>query len=364
MKILQVCSAENLGGGERHVTDLTRALIERGHELHLGVRSGSPLRKVLADLPINWHELKLRNALDWGSARRLATIIREQNIEVLHAHVARDYTVCGFASKLAPVKFFLTRHHFNPIRSNPLYKWALSNAKRLIAVSESVRVTLSKAFPSLASRVVVVPNWIDPKDCGKLSRAEAREKLSITQSLAVATIGQLTPLKQQYSFILAATIAIIKYSWRNVEFLLVGAATPEDAAFENKLHELVAQFKTGDHVRFTGYVTDLPAQLAAFDIVVATSENEAFSLALAEAMAAGCAVVAFQIGGMADLIEDGVTGLLTPPNDVKKLAAAIIRLLEDESLRAKLGAAARAHVRERYDRERVITQIEQLYLEA
>src|SRR5437016_1164464 len=101
MKILQVCSAESLGGGERHVADLTRALIARGHELHLAVRRPSPLRKALADLPVNWHEVELRNAIDWFSARRLAAIIREAHIEVLHAHVARDYTVCGLAAKLA-----------------------------------------------------------------------------------------------------------------------------------------------------------------------------------------------------------------------------------------------------------------------
>src|ERR1051326_5995886 len=129
MKILQVCSAESLGGGERHVADLTRALIERGHELHLAVRPHSPLRTALADLPVEWHELSLRNAMDWFRARRLAAIIRERHIEVMHAHVARDYMVCGLAAKLAPTRFFLTRHHFNPTKSNPLYAWALSDAK-------------------------------------------------------------------------------------------------------------------------------------------------------------------------------------------------------------------------------------------
>src|SRR5919201_6780488 len=101
MKILQVCSAdEGLGGGERHVIDLTRGLIERGHELHLAVRPSSPLRRALSGLPLRWHELGLRNALDLASVRRLAGAIRNEQIEVLHAHVARDYSVCGLAAKL------------------------------------------------------------------------------------------------------------------------------------------------------------------------------------------------------------------------------------------------------------------------
>lgn len=279
MKILQVCSAESLGGGERHVADLTCALIERGHELHLAVRPQSPVREALTDLPVTWHEIGLRNALDWVSARRLAAIIRDERIEVLHAHVARDYAVCGLAAKLSPVRFFLTRHHFNPIKSNPLYAWSLSEAQCLIAVSESVQAALSAAFPSLASRVVVIPNWIDPQACGSLSREEARLKLGITERLAVGVIGQLTPLKQQDLFIRAAADLLKEGLWHNLEFLIVGAASSKDADYERRLRALVDELEVADHVRFTGYVADLPALLAAFDVVAVPSENEAFACA-------------------------------------------------------------------------------------
>jgi glycosyltransferase involved in cell wall biosynthesis len=364
MKILQVCSAETLGGGERHVADLTRALIERGHELHLAMRPGSPLRRALADLPVHWHEVSLRNALDVKSARQLAAIITGHRIEVLHAHVARDYTICGLAAKLAQARFFLTRHHFNPIKANPLYAWALSDARRLIAVSESVRKELATAFPSFASRMVVIPNWIDPQKCGQLSREEARAHLGITRRLAVGIIGQLTPLKRQDLFIRAAAYLIKERLRGDVDFLIVGAATQDDEEYARQLRELVNNLEVTDQIRFTGYVADLPAQLAAFDVVAAPSENEAFSLALVEAMAAGRAVVAARVGGMAEIVQDGATGLLIAPGDARALASALSQLLEDDSLRARLGAAARASVRQRFDRERVISQIEQLYREA
>src|SRR5215471_6795967 len=209
MRILQVCSAESLGGGERHVIDLTRAMIERGHELHLAVRRDSPLIDALANYPIRWYELGLRNALDVISAQGIANVIRKQRIEVLHAHLARDYTYCGIAARIAsgmgnPVGFFITRHHFNPIKSNPMYSWTIGEARALIAVSESVRETLIDSFPKFADRVVTIPNWIDAGGSGSLDRETARARFGITKRMAVGIVGQITQLKRQDLFIKAA----------------------------------------------------------------------------------------------------------------------------------------------------------------
>lgn len=108
--------------------DLSRALLERGHEVHLAVRPQSPLREPLSKLPIHWHEFGLRNALDIMSAWQLAEMIKTEKIDVLHAHVARDYTCCGVAARVVKrsqrLQFLLTRHHFNPIKTSPMYAWA------------------------------------------------------------------------------------------------------------------------------------------------------------------------------------------------------------------------------------------------
>lgn len=367
MKILQVCSAESLGGGESHVIDLTRAMIERGHQLSLAVREGSPLIDALAGYPIDWHELGLRNALDVISAQGIANAIRKNRIDVLHAHLARDYTFSGVAARIAarlgnPVGFFITRHHFNPIKSNPLYAWTIGEARALIAVSDSVRENLVESFPDFADRVVTIPNWIDAGDCGSFSREEARARFGVTKRLAVGVIGQITQLKRQDLFIEAAGQLIKERYWNDVEFLVVGEAGPNDEAYLGQLRETVDRLRIGDRLRFTGYVDNLPALLAAFDIIAAPSDNEAFSLALVEAMASGCAVVAARVGGMAEIVEDGVTGLLTERDNAQSLIAALSRLLTDRRLREKIGGLARASVIERFDRRSVIDRIERLYL--
>lgn len=364
MKILQVCSAESLGGGERHVIDLTRALIERGHDLHLAVRPDSPLRDELPHASITWHELSLRNALDVISAQRIASIIRQHKIDVLHAHIARDYTFCGIAARMAkPVRFFITRHHFNPIKSSAIYAWTIGEARALIAVSDSVRETLVDAFPNYADRVVVIPNWVDAQGNGLLSRNAAREAFGLHRRWAVAVIGQLTPLKRQELFISAAAKLIKDRHWTDVDFLVIGqpGSKEEDVAYANQLCELVNVLGLEDNIRFTGYVNELPARLSAFDVVVVPSQNEAFSLALIEAMAAGCAVIASRVGGMAEIVEHEVTGLFLERNDDAALTAAISRLLTDNHLRQKMGSLAQASVIERFDRERVIDRIERLY---
>jgi glycosyltransferase involved in cell wall biosynthesis len=368
LKILQVCSAESFGGGERHVADLARALLERGHEVHLAVRPNSPLREALNPARVHWHELGLRNALDVMSAWQLAETIRQERIDVLHAHLARDYTFCGIAARMArrkgtPVRFFLTRHHFHPIKANPVYAWTIGEARKLIAVSESVRATLSEAFPAYADRVVVIPNWVELRRVGNLNRELARARLGVKRNLAVGLIGQLTPLKRQDMFIRVAAGLIRERNWQDVEFLLVGAPgkRAEDAEYAKQLEALAQESGLGEQLRFTGFVRDLALSMAAFDVVVAPSDNEAFSLALIEAMAAGCAVIATRVGGMAEIVEDEATGLLIEPGDDWSLANALSRLLVNRQMRAKLGEAARACVRERYDRAQVIAQIEQLY---
>jgi L-malate glycosyltransferase len=361
LKILQICSAESLGGGERHVSSLTRAMIERGHRLHLAVRRHSPLRQALAGAPVEWHELGLRNALDLVSARQLAGIISREEIDVMHAHVARDYTFCGLAARMArPVRFFLTRHHFNPIKSNSIYEWALAEARALIAVSESVRGQLAAAFPKLTDRIVVIPNWIDMRG-RSISKEEARARLGIRRPLAAGIIGQLTPLKRQDMFIKAAWNLIKKKNLKDAEFLIIGEPGPDDWDYAKQLRELVEKNGIEDEVRFTGYIEGLPACLAALDIVAVVSQNEGFSLALVEAMSAGCAVIATRAGGMAEIVQDGVTGIFIEPDNESALIDGITGLLIDKTRREELGSAARSDVIERFDREKVIDRIERLY---
>lgn len=358
MRILQVCSATEIGGGERHVIDLARALIERGHEVHLAIRPNAKIKVEINSLPIIWHELPLRNAIDLGSARKLKNIITQHKIEIVHAHVARDYTIGGLACQQTSAKLFLTRHHFNPIKSNFLYQWALSQTQGFIAVSSPVKAEIIKAFPKLAERVTVIPNWIDSNKIATMSKDDARNAFGISRKFAVGMIGQITPLKGQKYFIEAAQTA----ARNDVDYLIVGALnTGPDKKYQQHLLHDYSSFMARGNLRFVGAIKDIGAKLAAFDIIVVPSINEGFSLVVIEAMAAGVAVIASQVGGMIDLIEDHKTGVFIQPESAEQISNTINKLLNDSELRLLLGSQAQSVALKNYSREPIIDEIERLY---
>ena len=259
MRILQVSSADEYGGGERHVTDLVRALIERGHELHVAVRPQSPLRRELEDTPtIVWHELPLRGAIDPQSAAGLARVIRENKIDIVHAHVARDYPISGFAAKLTRTPFVLTRHHFNRLKGGRFYPSILGNSCRLIAVSRSVAATLADALPSeLADRIVVIPNWINFNESRPADRAFAREALGIKRPLAIGIAGKITPLKGHMLFLQMAKRLMDENGSLDIDFVVAGDSQPRDKKYESELRAFVESAGLGGSVRFVGFVPQI-----------------------------------------------------------------------------------------------------------
>lgn len=362
MNILQVSSATERGGGESHVADLASELAARRHQVHLVVRSSSPLHEMVWHPGVVFHHAGLRNSLDLLSARRLSQWIRVWDIDVVHAHVARDYPVCAWACKWSRrPALVLTRHHYLPLKRNPVSTRALRRASRIIAVSESVRRGLLDRFDLPETKVVTIPNWVRAEEYRRLPDAvAARQALGVRAARAVGMAGQLSPAKGPQEFIQAA--ARVAQVDPNVEFLIVGTAK-DGGRFARSLRNLVRDLGLGDRLGFRDSMPDLKPLYSALDVFVLPSWNEAFSLVLAEAMAAGLPVVAPNIGGPAEIVRDGITGMLFRPRDPDHLAEKISQLLSDEALRARLGQAAQQDVAKRFDRAAVLPRIEALYQE-
>jgi glycosyltransferase involved in cell wall biosynthesis len=366
VRILHISSARSLGGGERHLADLACALSERGHEVYAALPSGSPLRHELAALPAeNIFTLRLRNALDLGSALELARLIRDHRIELVHAHVARDYPPAALAIRRSPqAKLVITRHVL--FRLNQLHAVTFRQAQRVIAVSHAVERSLisQKIFP--ARKITVIPNGIDFRRFDASLQGFDREamirRMEIPPgSLLVGTIGEIKRQKGQEEFLRAA--AIIAREQKNAHFIIAGADTTRTGEHRASLERQIFELDLTNRVHFTGWLDNVAPLLAALDVYVSASHTESFGLSIVEAMAAGRAVVATATEGAREIIDNEKTGVIVAIGDHEALAASVLRLLEDETERARLGTLASALARERFSLDRMVDATEQVYFE-
>jgi len=360
VRILQVSSARAFGGGERHVVDLARGLAGRGHELFAAHAPGSPLGDALAALlpPENSVALPLRNALDVASAVRLARFVRGRRIEVVHAHVARDYTLAAFAARSAGARLVVTRHVLFPL--GRAHRFALAGVSRVVAVSGAVARALraQRLFPE--EKIRVVPNAVDVE---KFGRACGERKGGARGPLRVGLVGELSEVKGQDVFLRAAALVAGRFG-DAVEFVVVGADTSRGGRRRARLEALVEELGLATRVRLSGRWEDTAEVLPTFDLFVSASRSEAFGMAMVEAMACGLPVVATATEGARAIVSHESDGLLVPVGDHAALAEAIVTLLADDSLRARLGAHALESARERFGLARMIEATERVYSEA
>jgi glycosyltransferase involved in cell wall biosynthesis len=369
MRILQISSARAFGGGERHFADLTRALHMRSHQVYAALAPGSPLRAALDTLPAeNIFTLPLRNSLDLGSATKLSRILRQRQIEIVHAHMARDYSLAVLAAWTTPgVRLIITRHVLFPL--SRIHALTFSRAARVIAVSEAVAQALRSQKLLPAGRLRVIPNGVELSrfnvQGGEVDLKEGREQFGVGAASLVGTIGELSRVKGQEDFVRAAAI-ITRECAVPIHFVVVGEDKSPAGEERARLRQLIADLRLVDRVHLLGRLDgdDVPSFLSSLDVFVSASRSEAFGLATVEAMAAGAAVVATATAGAREIITDGVTGKIIPVGDPSKMAAAILELLQDDDARRRLALAARAMVSRRYKIDRMVAETERVYCEA
>jgi glycosyltransferase involved in cell wall biosynthesis len=352
LKILQISSASSFGGGERYVTDLTNSLIARGHDLYLAVRPQSPLPRHVQLPPEKILTLPLRNAIDVPSAHELDRYVRRRKIEIVHAHMARDYSLAAYATRRnRETKFVATRHVL--FQLNRLHRHTLARATKVIAVSAAVARELRSQRILSDKQIVVVPNGVDVE---RFNRATELNLGLPEECLLVGSIGELRTLKRHDDFIRAA--ALIAKKFPETHFVLAGVDPTPSGEVRASLEKLVVELGLKDRFHFLGWLDQAERLLCALDVFVSASETESFGLVIAEAMAAGTAVVATETEGAKEVIEDQKTGILVPIGDVNRIAEAVTSLLVDDK---KIGVRAREAVNAKFSLKRMVDEIERIY---
>ncbi len=358
MKILQICSARQLGGGEKHLADLANGLARRGHDVFAALIPSSPLTAELSSVPRqNIVELPMRNSLNIASALKLARLVRQDEIEIVHAHMARDYPLAALAARRAGARLVLTRHVLFPL--SRIHKLTLRRTARVIAVSQAVAEGLRAQGIFDPEKVVLIHNGIDVERFVKRSESiPSREQLE-DQKLRVGMIGHLAPIKGQEDFIRA--VAIVCERRNDVEFIIAGEDKSRGGENRRSLEKLVDELGLNQRVSLVGWIDDVAKLLPTLDLFVSPSRSEPFGLSIVEAMAAGVPVVATMSEGAREIIDEDQTGRLVSIGDAEALAKVIGELLSDQKQRDRLAENARSVVSERFSLEQMLDTTEQVY---
>ena len=344
MRILHIDPERRWGGGEAQVLALVRELAARGHESRLAADPNGPLARAVAAIGLPVLPLGIRNHFDLPAALRLRRLIPGH--DVVHFHTARAHALAPFCRGLG-ARLVVTRRMDYVPAGGPYVRFLYNRAvDAIIAISAGVRDALVRVGVA-ADRIRVVPSGIEPERW--LVPAGVREATRAAwgihpEQIAVVVVGALERRKG-HAVLLAAAQRLapaapeLRYifcgSGGEAE-TLAAAAAPLDGA-----------------VRFAGFQQDVPGCLAAADIVAQPSLAEGLGVAALEAMAAGRPVLASRVGGLAEVVVGGETGVLVPPGDADALAVALLRLARDPALRDRLGCAGQARVREHYTTARM-----------
>ena len=300
---------------------------------------------------------------------KLVGVIRRIRPHVVHTHTAKAGFLGRLAARITRVPIVVHTYHghvlsgyFSQRKTKLLTMMERGLARfsdRLVAVSDQVRDDLVSFGVAPSGHFSVVPLGLDlaPMFSAGSQRGALRTELDVAPDVPlIGIVGRLFPIKNHALFLETAAHLMTKHP--DARFIVVG-----DGTLRAELEERAGRSDLAGHVFFTGWRFDLPAIYTDLDVLVVSSRNEGTPVSAIEAMAAGCPVVATRVGGLPDLIDDGRTGILVAPDDATALSEAIDGVLTDQNRKSVLREAARADVEQRFMVSRLVSDMQDLYVE-
>jgi len=379
IRILRAIARLNMGGPTLNVSYLTKGLDERGYETTLvagKLARGEDSMAFAAEelgidvVPVPALHRELSPVYDAVSVKRLVAEIQRVRPHILHTHTAKAGAVGRMAALLAgdakPPVIVHTFHghvlrgYFDPMRTEffrETEKFLAKHTTRLIAVGPQVRDDLVELGVAPPEKFSVIRLGIDLEHRVGGDGAELRRQFGIpAERFVVGWVGRMTGIKRVPD-VLAAFERLIDLGV-DAQLVLVGDG-PERAALERKAQELRIQRRT----LFAGYQRDIGPYYDLFDALLLPSANEGTPVVAIEALAGQVPVVATRVGGVPDVVRDGIDGFLTEVGDVDALGSRLAELAGDPELRARMGATAREHTIPRYRVSRLVDDVDELYRE-
>jgi glycosyltransferase involved in cell wall biosynthesis len=358
---LHIDTARTWRGGQNQVLLTVNGLRAMGHRAALVAHPDGELRKRASE-GMELVPIAPRSEMDLSAAWRLARVIKRLRPDVIHAHDPHGVAMASLALSLGtgaspgvpePPLVVARRVDFH-LKGNSFSRWKHRQVDCFIAASNAIRaMLLADGVPE--NKVVTVHEGIDIEHVLAAPPVNVHETFFLPHHApVVGNVGALVPHKGQRHLIEAAHLVVQQLP--DVRFVILG-----EGELREQLEKLVREYHLEKHVLLPGFRLDVLGCIKGFDLFVMSSVTEGLGTSLLDAMACSKAIVATKAGGIPEVVDDGVTGLLVEPRDHHALAAAIVRLISDEAGRQGMAAAGFERVSARFTVERMIGETVNVY---
>ncbi len=360
------------GGVERRRLSLARNLDPARFEQMLICTEADPqFRAEFEKAGCKVHEIgALRGRFDWPRIRAAADLLRTFRPDIVHGAVFEGVVIAAIAGKLAQVPIIIAEETITPAgrrwTGHLYYRLLTAIADQVVAISGAVADYLVGGIKLPRSKVRLITNGVaEPPAPSAAALKSVRKSLGLAPDTPViGTVGRLASPKGQppdaHKRIADAIVAMRLVLEQVPAARLVVVGEGPDRAF---LEQIAAREGLGDAVTFAGFQSPVRPYLQCMDVLVHPSQTEGLPLALVEAMFASRPIVASDVAGSNEVVEDGVTGFLVPVRDPATLARRTIELLAKPELRARMGAAGLERARALFSEERYVREVAEFYEE-
>ena len=344
---------------------MSRQLARRGHEVWLACSPGSRLQHEAAAEEIRTLACDVKGYFHPRIAWRLGRVIAAQAIDIVHCQLSRDIATVVPAVRLSlrHVPVILSKRVGSyVIKRDPLHRFTYSGVSRVLAISEVIHRNVIDTTPVSPERVITLHDSVDTAlfSPDRIHDKPLRREYGLDDNVVVVGfVGRFSPGKGHEELLAAADI--IRKQRTNVRFLIVGEASYGERQYELRIRGLARSLGLEETVLFTGFRKNIPEAMASFDILAFPSHAESFGVVLIEAMAMELPVVSTDCDGVLDIVVNGETGYYVPPRHAPELAAALLKLIDSPETRRRMGKAGRARVLEKFDQQKQIDALVEIY---
>lgn len=358
----------SVGGSGVIATELGKLLAEKGHEIHF-ISSSMPFRLNKVYPNIYFHEVEVNQysvfkypPYDLALASKMAEVAQREKLDLIHAHYAIPHAVCAFLAKqmVSPNLKIVTTLHGTDITVlgedsslTELIKFAIEKSDCVTAVSDAL-IEQTNQLINPDKDICTVYNFIDEREYHRKDVGNLKQDYGISDDEKVIIhVSNFRQVKRVQDVV--RTFKRI-HERISSKLLLVG-----DGPDMRNVSQLVKELNLEDAVLFLGKQDNVAELYSISDLKLLFSEKESFGLVLLEAMACGVPCIGTRIGGIPEVIEDGVTGYICELGDVETAASKAVQLLSDQQLHQQISRGALQAVNQKFHSTEIVNQYEQLY---